>query len=95
MLGLSLVARAGATLTVEHRLLTEWVLSCGAGALSTRAPGVVHGPSVWNSWALEHRPGNCGTQAQWGMWDLPRSGLGLCLLQWQLDSLPLRQGKPR
>ena len=34
MLRLSLVARAGATLAVEHRLLTEWVLSCGAGALS-------------------------------------------------------------
>ena len=41
--------------------------------------------------ALEHGTGNCGPWA-WlppGVWDLPGSGIRLCLLHWQVDSQPL------
>ena len=49
------------------------------------------------AWAPEHRLNSCGA---WdyllhGMWDLPGSGSDLCLLHWQVDSLPLSYlGRP-
>ena len=55
-----------------------------------RAPAQGHtGFSSCSCRALGHRLNSCGARAQLfcGVWDLP--GSGLCLLNWQADSLPL------
>lgn len=59
--------------------------SCGAPASHwvgslLRSRGSQRGlQELWCTGAVFVAPGNCGTQAQWGTWDLPRSGLGLCV----------------
>ena len=55
-----------ASLVTEHGLQGAQATVVGAGGLNS-----------CSFWALEHRLGSCGTQAQLlhGMWDLPRSGI--------------------
>ena len=71
----------------EHRLegsQTSVVAACGFNGCS--------------SWALEHRPNSCGTRAEfcsatYGIFPVQVSNL--CLLHWQVNSLPLsHQGRP-
>ena len=61
--------------------------SCGAQALGRKR---FCGRSFQ---ALEHRLDARGLQALrlHGMWDLPRSGIKPCFLNWQVDSLPLSE----
>ena len=77
--GLSLVARAGATLHSGMRTSHYSGFSCcRARALGAQASVVVaHGLSSCGLRALELRLSSCGTWAQLlhGMWDLPRPGL--------------------
>ena len=61
---------------------------CGAGAL-----GRV-GFCGCGSWALEHRLNSCGAQAQ-ACGVFPYQGSNLCLLPWEVGSLPLNhRGSP-
>ena len=60
-------------------------------SMDSRAPRLQSGEP------LEHRVNSCETRASLlcGTWDLPGPGLNLCLLHWQVDSLPLsHQGSP-
>ena len=65
--------------------LQPQALGCWASAVAA------HRLSSCGPQALEHGTGNCGPWA-WlppGVWDLPGSGIRLCLLHWQVDSQPL------
>ena len=82
-------------LVVERAFFTcsEWGLLSTCGVRASHYGGF----SCFGAWTLEHRLSSCGTWTLWltSMWDLPGSGVELCLLHWQADSLPLsHQGSP-
>ena len=77
-----------------HRLLVPATPLVGPGAGSVGHAGFsTCGPwaSGCGSRALERRRSSFGAGAQLprGTWDLPGSGIELCLLCWQKDAFPL------
>ena len=80
LVGVCRCVLAGASLVLAHRLQGVRASVAAAGDLSS-----------CGSQALGHRPSSCSTAR--GI--LPDPGANLCLLHWQVDSLPLsHQGSP-
>ena len=88
---LSLVSWAGVTLSQCTDFSLQWLLLLwGTGSRA-------HGLSSCSSRALEHKFSSCGTRAllHVACGIFPDQGSNLCLLHWQMDSLPLSyQGSP-
>ena len=68
---------------------------CRVWALGAWASAVVaHGFTSCSSWTLEHSCGTHGLSSSAACGVFPDQGSNLCLLLWQMDSLPLSHQKP-